>query len=72
MSDSWLFAFMLFICVVLAFCRCWFKCPFVVAVDFDRYFSTACSVNPGHDKKFPFIMAVIQVDLTGLKHAACS
>jgi hypothetical protein len=71
MSDSWLPALFVLIYVVLAFCRCWFKCPFVVAVAFDKCFSTACSVNPGHDKKFPFLMAVIQVDFTGLKHAAC-
>jgi hypothetical protein len=71
MSVSWLFSFVLLICVALAFCRCWLKCPFVVAVDFDKCFSTACSVNTGQDKKFPFLMAVIKVDLTGLKHAAC-
>jgi hypothetical protein len=37
----------------------------------DKCFSTACSVNPGHDVKFPLFIAVIHVDLTGLKHAAC-
>jgi hypothetical protein len=71
MSGSWLLALVILIFVVLEFCPCWFKCPFVVAVDLDKCFSTACSVNPGHDKKFPFLMAVIQVDLPGLKHAAC-
>jgi hypothetical protein len=29
-----------------------------------------CSFKPGQDEKFPFFMAVIHVDLTGLKHAA--
>jgi hypothetical protein len=43
---------------------------FVVEVYFDMYFSTFCSFNLGHDEKFPFLMALIHVDLTGLKHAA--
>jgi hypothetical protein len=29
-----------------------------------------CSFNPGQDEKFPFFIALIHVDLTGLKHAA--
>jgi hypothetical protein len=33
--------------------------------------STVCSFNPGQDEKFPFFIALIHVDLTGLKHAAC-
>jgi hypothetical protein len=37
----------------------------------DKCFLTAFSVNPGHDEKFPFFIAVIHVDLTGLKHEAC-
>jgi hypothetical protein len=37
----------------------------------DKYFSTACSAKPGHDVKCPFLIAVIHVDFTGLKHAAC-
>jgi hypothetical protein len=43
---------------------------FVVEVDLDKCFSTACSVNPDQDEKFPFFIAMIHVDLTGLKHAA--
>jgi hypothetical protein len=40
-------------------------------VDFHRCFSSACSVAPGHDVKCPLLMAFINVDFTGLKHAAC-
>jgi hypothetical protein len=43
----------------------------MVEVDLDKCFSTAYSVKPGQDEKFPFFIAVIHVDLTGLKHAAC-
>jgi hypothetical protein len=41
-----------------------------VEVDLDKYFSTLCSFKPGQDEKFPFFIAAIHVDLTGLKHAA--
>jgi hypothetical protein len=44
---------------------------FAVEVDLDKCFSTVCSFNPGQDEKFPFFIALIHVDLTGLKHAAC-
>jgi hypothetical protein len=59
------------ILVDLQFILYWLRCPFTVADEFDRYFSTACSVNPDHDVKLPFLIAAIHVDLTGLKHAAC-
>jgi hypothetical protein len=59
------------ILVDLAFTLCWFRWAFTVDDEFDSYFSTACSVNPGHDVKLPLLIAAIRVDLTGLKHAAC-
>jgi hypothetical protein len=43
---------------------------FCFDVDLDKCTSTACSVNLGHDEKFSFFIAVIDVDLTGLEHAA--
>jgi hypothetical protein len=51
--------------------QCWFRWPFTVADDFDRYLSTARSVNQGSDVKLPFLIAAIHVDFTGLEHAAC-
>jgi hypothetical protein len=58
-------------CVDLANIICWFKCPFTVAVDFDKCFSTACSVRPGQDAKFPFFISFIHIDFTGLNAVAC-
>jgi hypothetical protein len=57
--------------VDLANILCWFNCPFTVAVDFDKCFSTACSVMPGQDEKFPSLIAFIHVDFTGLNAVAC-
>jgi hypothetical protein len=62
---------MLLLLVDLAYILCWFKCPFTVAVDFDKCFSIACSVRPDYDEKFPFLIAFIHVDLTGLNAVAC-
>jgi hypothetical protein len=43
---------------------------FVVDVDLDKCFSTACYFNPSQDVKCPFLIAVVHVDFTGLTHAA--
>jgi hypothetical protein len=43
---------------------------FAVDADLVRYFSTLFSFNPSHEEKKSFLIALIQVDLTGLKYAA--
>jgi hypothetical protein len=57
--------------VDIAFILCWLRWTFTVTDDFDKCFSIARSVSPGHDVKLPLLIADIHVDLTGLKHAAC-
>jgi hypothetical protein len=70
-SDAMVHSGSFFGCVELTKILCLFKGTFTVAVDFDKCFSTACSVRPGQDEKFPFLMAFIHVDFTGLNAVAC-
>jgi hypothetical protein len=70
-SASFLQSSYFFIYVDLACILCYFMYPFTVDVDLDTCFSNTCSVSPGHDVKFPSLMACIHVDFTRLKHAVC-
>jgi hypothetical protein len=47
------------------------RCPSAVARDFGRYLRTASAVRPGHVAKKFFLMACVQVEIGGLKHARC-
>jgi hypothetical protein len=58
------------LCLDRVFCCCWFMCPFTVASALLRYLRTLYGDNAGHPVKFPASMALIQVSLMGLKHAA--
>ena len=49
------------------FCWSWVRCPFVVAGLLGKYFRTRAEVRPDHVVKKPAVMAVVQVDTTGLK-----
>ena len=48
--------------VDLVFFRVWYKCSRI---------TINLSMRPGHLAKFPFFIALIKVDFTGLKHVAC-
>lgn len=53
------------------FLRVWFMCPFAVSVVSGYYFVTFFSVSSGHPTKFPALIALSHVDLTGYPHTAC-
>ena len=46
-------------------------CHFIVSIDCGQYFSALLYVNPGHELKFPFFIALSHVDRTGNPAAAC-
>ena len=45
----------------------WRRCPFAVARLLDKCLRTRSEVRPGHVVKKPEVMAIVQVDTTGLK-----
>ena len=45
----------------------WYKFPRVVAFEFVRYLLTLSMVTLGHVASLPFLIAQINVDLTGMK-----
>ena len=49
------------------FFRSWRRRPFLVARILDKCFRTRAKVSPGHMVKKEEVMAVVQVDTTGLK-----
>ena len=49
------------------FCRSWKRCPFAVARLLSKCFRTRAELIPGHVVKKPAVIAVVQVDTTGLK-----
>ena len=49
----------------------WSRWPFAVVMDFGRYLHTLSGVRPGQVAKCPFLIALIHVEGTGLKHAVC-
>ena len=51
------------------FCRYCRRQPFVVARLLGKCFLTRAELRPGHVVKKPAVMAVVQVDTTGLKAA---
>ena len=53
--------------VPLKDCLMW---PFVVASVFGRYLVASSAVNPGHDVNALFLIALINLRVAGLKHAA--
>ena len=58
--------------VVLWRCwRSWCRWPCTVAMLIGRCFSIKEDFSPGHVMKLFFLIAVIKVDVTGGKHAAC-
>ena len=46
-------------------------CPLIVASLFGRCLVTAAVVKPGQVTKWPLSIALVNVDVVGLKHAAC-
>ena len=52
-------------CFSLKDCR---MCPFTFASDFGRYFSTSCSMSPGHVKRILLLVVVFMADVHGLQH----
>ena len=46
------------------------KVAFTVKGDCGRFLDMRLAERPGHDVKWPWLMAVMKVDLTGLKAAA--
>ena len=61
-------------CNVLSLVEHWFfcvwsRCPLAVATDLGRYLHTFSAMSSGHMVKCPLLMALIQVEGTGLKHA---
>ena len=69
--------FSVFIVVLLLFpvdlkCfLCVFMCHLVVAIDGGRYLVPSAALIPGHVANWLLLIALIQVDFVGLKHAAC-
>ena len=49
------------------FCRSWCRCSFAVTRLLGKFLWTREEVRPGHVVKKPEVMAVVQVDTTGLK-----
>jgi hypothetical protein len=47
------------------------RCPLAVDRDLGRYLRTASAVRPGHVAKKFFLIACVQVEIGGLKHARC-
>jgi hypothetical protein len=47
------------------------RCPLAVARVFGRYLRTSSAVRPGHVAKKFFLIAFVQVEIGGLKHARC-
>jgi hypothetical protein len=45
------------------------RCTMAVARDFGRYLCTASAVRPGHVAKKFFLIACVQLEIGGLKHA---
>ena len=52
------------------FCCSWSRWPFSVAIEGGKCFVISDFVSPGHVMKKPFWMAVVNVDVVGLKQAA--
>ena len=46
-------------------CLVWTMCPFMVSLLVRQYFEAFWYVSPGHDVKFPALIALSQVYLTG-------
>ena len=51
------------------FCWSWQRCPFAVARLLGKFFRTRAELRPGHVVKKPAVIAVVQVDKTGLMAA---
>ena len=49
------------------FCRSWQSCPFAVARILGKCLQTRAELRPVHVVKKPAMIAVVQVDTTGLK-----
>ena len=62
-SKCSLFVYMLFFCL-------WSKFPKIVASNFGRCLEIRLSARPGHVAKFPLLVALFTVNLTGLNHVA--
>ena len=69
---EWCFVWILFIYII-----CWpyifitcYMCCFDVATLLLRYFFTSSTVIPRHDWKYPFLISLIHVDLTGMHSSA--
>ena len=46
-------------------CKDWTICPLIVSTACGHYLAAFEYVNPGHVSKFPFLIALSYVDLTG-------
>ena len=65
-GDVWLCGVVC--CVDCIFLNCWCRCPLIVEVDFGRYLVISSGVNPGHVEKKTSLIALMNVEGTGLKH----
>ena len=62
---------MLFFLVGLTPCEDWNICPLIFSTACEKYLDALEYVNPGHVSKFPFLISLSRVDLTGNPAAAC-
>ena len=51
-------------------CLFWKRCPMILAVAEGQYLVALESVRPGHEEKFPALIAVNHVERTGYPAAA--